>query len=104
MGLLTTSLVQNEKRIRNENKQVTRGHNIIADGWAGASNPHPHPRPPHTHSHTHTIAPAASKMRVFAFSTRSSRTDRRTDGPTDRRTDGRTDGRTKSLIELRVRN
>ena len=27
-------------------KQVTRGHNIVADGWAGASNPHPHPMPP----------------------------------------------------------
>ena len=30
-------------------KQVTQGHNIVADGWAGASNPHPHPNPhPHT--------------------------------------------------------
>ena len=26
-------------------KQVTRGHNIVADGWAGASIPHPHPNP-----------------------------------------------------------
>ena len=39
------------------NKQVTRGHNIAADGWVGASNPQPHPNPtlttPVTHSHTH---------------------------------------------------
>ena len=27
-------------------KQVTWGHNIVADGWAGASNPHPHPECP----------------------------------------------------------
>ena len=26
-------------------KQVTRGHNIVADGWAGAFKPHPHPNP-----------------------------------------------------------
>ena len=31
-------------------KQVTRGHNIVADGWAGASNPHSHSMPP-----THTV-------------------------------------------------
>ena len=28
-----------------ERKHVTRGHNIVADGWAGAANPHPHPNP-----------------------------------------------------------
>ena len=37
-------------------KQVTRGHNIVADGWAGASNLQPHPTPipntPPTHSHS----------------------------------------------------
>ena len=26
-------------------KQVTQGHNIVADKWAGASNPHTHPIP-----------------------------------------------------------
>ena len=26
--------------------QVTRGHNFVADGWVGASNPHPHPNYP----------------------------------------------------------
>ena len=26
-------------------KQVMRGHNIVADRWAGASNPYPHPIP-----------------------------------------------------------
>ena len=30
-------------------EQVTRGYNIVADGWAGASNAHPHTNPnPHT--------------------------------------------------------
>ena len=33
------------------NEQVTRGHNIIADGWAGASNPHPHLGPHSTYKH-----------------------------------------------------
>ena len=27
-------------------EQVTRGHNIIVDGWAGASKPHRHPMLP----------------------------------------------------------
>ena len=35
-----------------KNKQVTRGHNIVADGWAGASNPQPHPKPLSIHNHT----------------------------------------------------
>ena len=32
-------------------KQVTRGHNFVADGWAGASNPHPHVMPHHQHAY-----------------------------------------------------
>ena len=40
-------------------EQETRGHNIVADVWAGASNPllHPnfHPQPTHTQSLTHKI-------------------------------------------------
>ena len=36
-------------------KQVTRGTNIDADGWAGAFNPYPYPMPHPTPSiHTHT--------------------------------------------------
>ena len=35
-------------------KQVTRGHNIVANGWAGASNPHPHPNP-HTQNISETL-------------------------------------------------
>ena len=35
---------------------MTRGHNVVAEGWAGASNPQSHPNhtpnPPPTHSHT----------------------------------------------------
>ena len=33
-------------------KQVTRGHNIVVDGWAGASNPYPHPKPHPIKKHT----------------------------------------------------
>ena len=63
-------------------KQVTRGHNIVANRWVGACNPDPHLLPPYSHSNIQTITTAASK-------TRSSRRD------------GLTDGRTKRLIELR---
>jgi len=73
-------------------KQVTRGHNIVADGWAGASNPHPHPNPSPTLKHTQKV----SKTLVFPLFNSMTMT--------DKRTNGRTDGRTKPLIELRVRN
>ena len=43
------------------NKQVTRGQNIVADGWAGASNFNPHPNPPPTLEHTQKV----SKTLVF---------------------------------------
>ena len=78
--------------MRERKEQVTRGHNIVADGWAGAANPHPHPTPLPTQTHTQK----ASKTLIFPLFDSFSRTDR----PTDRRTDGRT----KPLIELRVRN
>ena len=73
---------------REREKQMTRGHNIVADGWAGASNPHPHSKSP-THMHKKDLE-------------RSFPTDvhRRTDGPTDQRTDRRT----KPFTELCVRN
>ena len=44
-------------------KQVTRGHNIVADGWAGAYNLNSHPHPPRTHSQT--VTTGASKLHVF---------------------------------------
>ena len=75
------------------------GHNIFADGWAGASNPHPLPNPPHTLKH------AQKKTKTLICPLFNSVT---TDGSTDRwtkgRTEGRTDGRTKPLIEWRVCN
>ena len=72
-------------------KQVTWGHNIVADGWAGAANSHPHPMPHPTplptplpkQSHTQK----ASKMLVFPLFDSCTPTDRRTNA-----TDGRTDG------------
>ena len=65
-------------------QQVTRGNNIVADGWAGASNLNPHLISPPS-----TLKPKkAYKTFVFQFSTRGLRTDRRT----DQRTDGPTDG------------
>ena len=57
--------------------QVMQGHKIVADGWAGACNPHPHPRPPLTHTLAHTYNRNCSIWNA-RFSTRSSRTDRRT--------------------------
>ena len=42
-------------------KQVTRGHNIVAHRWEGASNPNPYPPQPHAHLHTQTIIAAASR-------------------------------------------
>ena len=72
-------------------KQVTRGHNIVADGWAGASNPHPHPYPSPMLKHTQKV----SKTLVFPLFNSMTM---------DQWTDGWTDGRTKPLIELRVRN
>ena len=65
---------------------MTRGHNIVADGWAGASNPHPHPNPPPTLKHTKKI----SKTLIFTLFN-SMTSDGRTNGRTDGRTDGLTD-------------
>ena len=69
-------------------KQVTRGHNIVVDGWAGASDPHPHPNPPPTLKHTQKVSKTLVSP-LFNSMTAS-------DGPTD--------GQTKPLIEMRVRN
>ena len=63
-------------------EQVTLGHNIVADGWAGASNPHPHPNPqPYTQASTKKVS------KTFHFFTQSPWTDAPTDGPTDQQTD-----------------
>ena len=69
-------------------KQVTRGHNIVADGWAEASNPHPHPNPPPTLKHTQKVSETLVFTLFYPITM--------TDGPTDQRT--------KPLIELRVLN
>ena len=66
-----------ERKGKKEKKQVTPGHNIVADGWAGASNPHPHPNPPPTLKHTQKV----SKTLVFPLFN-SMTPDRRTDGRT----------------------
>ena len=55
-------------------KQVPRGHNIIADGWAGASNSNPYPMPPHIPRNNH-------KSSFLHFSTDAhERNDRLSDG------------------------
>ena len=79
--------------------QGTRGHNVVADGWAGAYNPHPHPHPPQTHSQTQDNSTKASKTRVFALFNSiitDGPTDRRTYGPTEQRANGPTDGQSLS--------
>ena len=61
---------------------MTWGHNIVADGWAGASNPHPQSNPPPT------LKPAQKVSKTFVFPLFDLiTTDGRTDGPTDGRTD-----------------
>ena len=62
---------------------MTRGHNIVADGWAGAAYPHPHPTPLPTPLPTQTQTQKASKTLVFPLFDLLTRTDGRTDGPTD---------------------
>ena len=69
-------------------KQVKRGHNIVADGWAGAANSHPHQMPHPTPLPTQTHTKKAPAMLVFSLFDSCSLTD----------------GRTEPLIELRVRN
>ena len=73
-------------------EQVTRGHNIVADGWAGAANPYPHPTPHPTpfsiQSHTFNH----KKLLKRSCLQTDGQTDRKTDGWTDRQTYGGTDG------------
>ena len=58
---------------------MTRGHNIIADGWAGASNPNPYPKSP-----TH-MQKKVSKQSFPHFSTCvHGRTNRRTNQRMDK--------------------
>ena len=58
-------------------KHVTRGHDIVADGWAGASNPHPHPDThPHTNIHNKYQNSCFSAFRLDHYGL--------TDGPTDK--------------------
>ena len=71
-----------------------RGHNIAADGWAGASNPQPHPNhthnPPPTHSHTNNTNCSILNTRFSRFQLERDNSSV-TDGPADQRTDGPTD-------------
>ena len=62
-------------------EQVMHGHNVVADWWAGAANPHPHPtppQPPFQHRHVH------KKLLKHLFLTLAR-------GPTDRRINRLTD-------------
>ena len=47
---ITASLPLANLLVQNSNYQMTQGHNIVANGWAGASNPLPHPNPTPNHS------------------------------------------------------
>ena len=85
---------------RDIGKQVTWGHNIVADGWTGASNPQSHPNhTPTPLQHTHT---QAIRTNCSILNTRFS--DFQLDRDNSSVTDRRTNGQTKPLIELRVRN
>ena len=70
---------------------MTRGHNTVADGWAGAANPHPHPTLHPTPLPTQTHTQKASKTLIFPLFDSCLWTDQL-----------RMDQWTKPLIELRV--
>ena len=76
---LRASVDCNIRRPSSPDQHVTRGHNIVADGWAGASNPHPNPN-----FHPKILFFPLDPIWM--------------DEQTDRRTDG------QSLLELRVRD
>ena len=63
---------------------MTRGHNIVADGWAGAANAHPHPMPHPTPFPTHTQTRKASKTLIFPLFDSCPRADQRTDRRMDK--------------------
>ena len=67
-----------QSNIGNKNDQVTRGHNIVEDGWAGAYNPPPHPLP-YRHIHQHMKLNELS-ARFYTFLPGNCRLK---DGPTD---------------------
>ena len=79
-----------KKKKKKKRKQVTLGHNIVADRWAGASNSHPNLNTP---PHTQTYAKSIQKRSFPSFQLVRFRS-----------TDRWTNGQTKPLIELRVRN
>ena len=64
-------------------KQVTRGHNIVTDGWAGAATSHPHPTPHPAPLPTQSLKQKDSKTIVSLLFDSCSRMD----GWTDQRTD-----------------
>ena len=63
-------------------KTSDAGHNIVADRWAGAANPHPHPTPHPTPLPTQTHTQKAKTLVFPLFDSCSG-----TDGQMDRRTD-----------------
>ena len=62
------------------NQQVTRGYNIVLDGWAGAYNI---PLTLHPHTHFTQSQPQHPKCVFSHFSTQALPTDRQTNGLTD---------------------
>ena len=69
---------------------MTQGHNVVADGWAGVSNPPLHPHNLTTHRNIHK---KYFKLSFFHLSSQSPQMDGETEQP---------NGRTKPLTELRA--
>ena len=80
-------------------KKETRGHYIVADGWAEVSTPI-HTPTRHTHSNIQKNCLKRSfphfSPQSLAMDQQIRGTDGRTDGPTDGQMEGRTDRRTDS--------
>ena len=72
------AFMKRKKQKKTAFKQV---NNIVADGWAGASNPHPNPTPTHKHSQKVSKTPVFPLFNSITM-------------------DQRTNGQTKPLIEL----
>ena len=81
---------------------MMQGHNIFADGWAGASNPLPNPNPHPSHTNIH------KRIQNACFATFQLDHYGLTNGPMNQQTNGLMDGQmegwTKPLIKLRVCN
>ena len=49
--------------VKRRKEQITRGYNIVADGWLGVCNPRFSVTHTHAHTHTHTVLASLANFR-----------------------------------------